>query len=75
MLESSLCNYSDTYILVKGTISIANTAAQGANINNSNKKIILKNCASFNCFISEINSTQKDNNQDIDAVMLMNNVI
>ena len=25
MLKSSLCNYSDAYIFVKGTISIANT--------------------------------------------------
>ena len=75
MLESSLCDYSDTYILVKGTISNANTAAQDANINNSNKKVIIKNCASFNDFISEVNNTQVDNNQDIDAVMLMNNVI
>ena len=27
MLRSSLCAYSDTYILVKGTITVANTAA------------------------------------------------
>ena len=30
MLRSSLCAYSDTYILVKGTITVANTAAQDA---------------------------------------------
>ena len=29
MLRPSLCDYSDTYILVKGTISVANTAATG----------------------------------------------
>ena len=27
MLRSSLCDYSDAYILVKGTIIVANTAA------------------------------------------------
>ena len=27
MLKSSFCNYSDAYILVKGTITINNTAA------------------------------------------------
>ena len=36
MLRSSLCAYSDAYILVKGTITVANTAAQGAAVNNVN---------------------------------------
>ena len=39
MLKSSLCDYSDAYILVKGTISINNTAAQGAPANNTDKKV------------------------------------
>ena len=30
MLRSSLCDYSDTYILVEGNISVNNTAADGA---------------------------------------------
>ena len=38
MLKSSLCDYSNVYILVKGTISVTNTAAQGAAANNVNKK-------------------------------------
>ena len=29
MLRSSLYDYSDAYILVKGTITVGNTAAQG----------------------------------------------
>ena len=37
MLRSSLCNYSDAYIFVKGTITVANTAAAGAAANNANK--------------------------------------
>ena len=28
MLRTSLCDYIDTYILVKGTITVSNTAAQ-----------------------------------------------
>ena len=40
MLKSSLFNYSDVYILVKGTIAVPNTAAAGANANNANKKVI-----------------------------------
>ena len=30
MLKSSLCDYSDAYILVKGTITVNNTAAVAA---------------------------------------------
>ena len=38
MLRSSLCDYSDSYILVKGNITVSNTAAAGATANNINKK-------------------------------------
>ena len=41
--KSSLCNYSDAYILVKES--------------NANKKVIFKNCAPFTNCISEINNT------------------
>ena len=75
MLKSSLCDYSDVYILVKGTISVNNTAAQGAAANNTNKKVIFKNCAPFINCISEINNTQIDNAKDIDIVMPMYNLI
>ena len=44
MLKSSLFDYSDAYILVKGTITVNNTAAAGANANNTDKKVIFKNC-------------------------------
>ena len=33
MLKSILCDYSDVYILAKGTISVANTKATSANSN------------------------------------------
>ena len=38
MLKSSLCDYSDAYILVKGTLSVNNTAAADAAVNNDDKK-------------------------------------
>ena len=38
MLRSSLCDYSDTYILVKGNILVNKTAAAAADPNNRNKK-------------------------------------
>ena len=74
MLRSSLCGYSDAYILVKGNISVNNTAAAGADANNTNKKVIFKNCAPFTDCISKINNTQVDNAKDIDIVMPMYNV-
>ena len=44
MLKSCLCHYDDACILVKGTIAVPNTAASGAGPENSNKKLIFKNC-------------------------------
>ena len=50
MLKPSLCYYSDAYILVKGNIAVNNTATADADANNTNKKVIFKNCAPFtNC--------------------------
>ena len=57
MLRSSLCYYSDAYILAKGNITVNNTAADGAAANNTNKKVIFKNCAPFTNCISKINNT------------------
>ena len=74
MLKSSLCYYSDAYILVKGTISVNNTAAGDA-IKNNNRKVIFKNCAPFTNCTSEINNTQIDNAKDIDIVIPMYNLI
>ena len=45
MFSSSLCDYSDAYILVKGTITVKDTTVQGQPNNDTNKKIILRNCA------------------------------
>ena len=38
MIRSNLCDYSDAYILFKGTITVQNTAAAGWAVNNTNKK-------------------------------------
>ena len=37
MLRSSLCDYSDAYILFKGNILVNNTATEGVVANNTNK--------------------------------------
>ena len=75
MLRSSLCDYSDAYILVKGNISVNNTAAAGAAANNAAEKIIFKTCALFTNCISKINNTQVDNAEYIDIEMAMYNLI
>ena len=75
MLRSSLCDYIDAYILVKENITVNNTAANGAAANNTDKKVIFKNCAPFTNCIIKINSTQIDNAEYIDIVMPMYNLI
>ena len=61
MLRSSLCDYRDAYILVKESITVNNTAGAGAAANNSNKKVIFKNCAPFTSCINKINNADIDN--------------
>ena len=68
MLSSSLCDYSDAYILVTANITVPKKAAAGAAAN-SRKNIIIKTHAPFTNCISEINNTQIDNAKDIDIVM------
>ena len=69
MLRSSLCDYSDGYILVKGNMSVKNNSGAGAAANNIGKKLIFNNCAPFTNCISKINSTQINNAEYIDIVM------
>ena len=42
ILRSSLCDYSDAYILVIGNITVNYTAAAGAAANNTNEKVIFR---------------------------------
>ena len=74
MLRSSLCDYSDAHKLVKGNIAVSNTAGAGANTNNTNKKLIFKNCASFTNCKRKVNNTQMDNAEYTDIVMPMYNL-
>ena len=75
--ESSLCDYSDAYILVKGRITVNGRGADAAarQANEREKGVAFKNCASFTNCIREIDNTQVDNAKDIDIVMLMYNLI
>ena len=76
ILKSNLCDYANSCILVKGTITITgegdNAAAERAD--ERNKGVTFKNCAPFTKCISRIN-TDIDNAQDIDIVMPIYNLI
>ena len=69
MLTSYLCDYSDAYIVIKGTIDLL---AAAANKNDKDQKnAAFENNAPFRSCISKINSTLIDNAEDLDIVMLM----
>ena len=73
MLKSSLCDYGDAYILVKGTITITGAGADGVarqtDKGQRNKGLIFKNRVQFINCKTEINNTVIDNAKDIDIVM------
>ena len=71
MFKSTLCYYSDSYILVKGNIKVNNTGTVSAPTNR-NKKVIFKSCAPFTDCISQINNTLVDNAKYIDIVINVN---
>ena len=68
VLISCLYDFSDVCILLKENISVNNAAADGAAANNTNKQVIVKNCAPFTNCIRKTNNTQIDNAEYIDIV-------
>ena len=78
MLISNLCDYSDAYILVKGTITVT---APGVNNNadnirdKRNRPLILKNNAPFVSCITRINGELIEDADDLDIVMSMYNLL
>ena len=77
MLKSSLCDYSDAYILVKGKITITGAGADAAarQADERDKGVAFKNCALFTSCKSDINNIEIEYCQDIDIVMPMYNLI
>ena len=65
-IESSLCDYSDAYILVTGNIAVV-----GAD---DNTKVAFKNCAPFRKCRTEINETFIDEADFINITMPMYNL-
>ena len=76
MLKSSLCESSDPYILVKGTIIVVRAGADeaGRAADRKNCQSILKNYAPFTDCVNEIFNAQVDNVKDVYVVMLIYNL-
>ena len=70
MLRSDLCNYSDAYIVVKGTIS-----AVGPYNAKTNKNVAFKNNSPFINCISKINGIKINNAEDLDVVIPIHNLL
>ena len=77
-LRSSLCDYSDAYILVKDTITVT---APGVNNNANNirnkrnRPVILKNNAQFVSCITKINGELIEDSDDLDVALSMYNLL
>ena len=70
MLRSHLRDFSDAYIVVKGTITVTNP--DGAK---RNKSVAFKNNAPFINCISKINDIEIDNAEDLNVVTPMYNLL
>ena len=62
VLKSNLCNYNDAYILVKDDITI---------VGDNGTQVAFENCEPFNKFITKIDRTTIDVDEELDLVMLM----
>ena len=82
-LESSLCDYSDAYILVTGNITVTRTIAaavagddpQRKQSLNAATQVVFKNCAPFKKCSTEIDGTFVDETDFINITMPMYNLI
>ena len=78
MLRSNLCDYSDAYILVKGTITVTAPGANNGTNNIRDKKnrpLILKNNALFVSCITRINGELVEDADDLDIIMSIYNLL
>ena len=71
MLRLSLCDYSDAYILVKGTITVTGSHTR----DRQNRPLILKNNAPFVSCTTRINGELIEDADDLDIAMPMYNLL
>ena len=78
-LRSNLCDYSDAYILVKGTYILVTAPGVNNNANNirdkRNRPLILKNNTPFVSCITRINGELIEDANDLDIVIPMYNLL
>ena len=72
MLRSDLCDFSDAYIVVKGTVTVS---ADERVRDEMNRQVILKNNAPFISCILKINGVLVENAEDLNVVMPMYNLL
>ena len=70
MLRSDLCDFSDTYIVVKGDTTVTDPGNA-----KRNKAVAFKNNAPFINCILKINDVQTDNAEYLDVVIPMYNLV
>ena len=66
VLKSNLCDYSNTYILVRGNVTI---------IEHQATKVAFKNCAPFTKCTTKIDGTTTDDVNDLHLVMPVYNLV
>ena len=71
MLRSDLCDYSDAYVWVKGTITVTNPNSNA----NFDRRLTLKNNTPFISCVSKINGELVENAEDLDIVIPMYNLL
>ena len=78
-IESSLCDYSDAYVLVTGNITVTRTIAsnpvQRKQVLTEATQVIFKNCAPFEKCSTEIDVTLVNEVHFINIIMPMYNLI
>ena len=77
MLNTSLFDYSDAYILVEGRITVV---GQGAGVpavatDRIDKEVVFKNCALFVKCVNKINNAEVGTAEDFDIAVLMYNLL
>ena len=68
--DQKICDFSDAYIVVKGTVTVT-----GPDNGEINKIVAFKNNAPFINRISKFNGEQIDNAEDLNVVMPMYNLL
>ena len=74
MLRSDLCDFSDAYVVVNGSITLLKTQRKGF-IDIRNRFLAFKNNVPFTNCVSKIHNILIDNAEEIDVVMPMYNFL